>query len=218
MKPELILASKSPFRAQILKNAGVTAEICGADIDERAVEADFSADWAAKHKIEAGKMQSGKTGASDFPSLLAQKLAEAKALEVSARRRDAYIIGCDQVLELEGQILHKANNEAEAVERLSLLSGKTHKLHSAFSIARGSETLRNYVGEARMTMRSLSSQLIRDYLKIAGDIVLKSVGVYQIEGAGLRLFDAIDGDYWTIIGLPIIPLLKNLRELGVTEY
>lgn len=204
MREELILASKSPFRAQLLANAGVEAEICGANIDERAVEDDFARAW--------------RGAAADYAPQLAQKLAAAKALEVSARLPEALIIGCDQVLELDGEVLHKAADEAEAFARLELLSGRAHRLHSAFGIARGGKILAEHCEAASMTMRSLSADYIRAYLRKAEKTVLKTVGVYQIEGIGIHLFEEIKGDYWAIIGLPLVPLLRSLRALGAAPH
>lgn len=194
MREELILASKSPFRAQLLANAGVQAEICGANIDERAVEA-------------------GLPEAS--PPELAQALAEAKAKAVSSRFPQAVIIGCDQILELDGAVLHKAANEEEAFQRLTALSGRTHRLHSAYAAVRGGALLSAYGETAEMTMRAMPAAALRAYLKQAGETALKSVGVYQIEGIGIRLFEAIKGDYWAIVGLPLLPLLADLRRLGL---
>ncbi|KAA6205383.1 MAG: septum formation inhibitor Maf [Candidatus Tokpelaia sp.] len=253
MREELILASKSPSRAQILRQAGLEAAICGANIDERAVEADFiqhfvaggagqAGLWTAapREQYEAGQAGMGEAaprdqydeaahagmgGTSphrpeeadfvpDLPPALAQALAKAKAEEVSRRFPEAVIIGCDQILELDGAILHKAANEEEACQRLSALSGKTHRLHSAFTLIKGGVVLSGSVETAQMTMRSLSPDYIRSYLKRADKSVLSSVGVYQIEGAGIRLFEAIKGDYWAIIGLPLLPLLRDLRRFG----
>jgi len=232
MREELILASKSPSRAQILRQAGLEAAICGANIDERAVEADFirhfvasGAGWTAAPRGQYGAGQASLWTAAphqqeeadivpDLPPALAQALAKAKAEEVSQRFPEAIIIGCDQILELDGAILHKATNEEEACQRLSALSGKTHRLHSAFALIKGGVILSCHVETAQMTMRSLSPDYIRSYLKRADKSVLKSVGVYQIEGTGIRLFEAIKGDYWAIIGLPLLPLLHDLRRFG----
>jgi len=204
MREELILASKSAGRAQILRHAGLKAEMCGADIDERALEAEFTRQWA----------EQPANSAAALPPALAQALAEAKAQEVSRRFPQALIIGCDQILELEGAVLHKVANEEEACQRLMLLAGRTHSLHSAFALASGGAVLRRYVETAHMTMRNVSPDYIRSYLKRADKSVLKSVGVYQVEGPGIRLFEAVKGDYWAIIGLPLLPLLRELRSLG----
>lgn len=190
----LILASLSPFRKMILENAGLTFDIHGAKIDERVVEKGFG---------------------SVAPKELAIKLAEEKAENVSARFPDAVVIGCDQTLELQGQVLHKAANLEEARQRLTALSGKDHYLHSGIALATNGKTVWADVSTAKMSMRPLSSGFIDLYLDRVGQQILGSVGAYQIEGFGIQLFDKIDGDYFTIIGMPILLLLKKLRELGM---
>lgn len=190
----LILASLSPFRKMILENAGLTFDIHGAKIDERVVEKGFG---------------------SVAPKELAIKLAEEKAENVSARFPDAVVIGCDQTLELQGQVLHKAANLEEARQRLTALSGKDHYLHSGIALSTNGKTVWADVSTAKMSMRPLSSGFIDLYLDRVGQQILGSVGAYQIEGFGIQLFDKIDGDYFTIIGMPILLLLKKLRELGM---
>jgi len=213
MREELILASKSPFRAQLLANAGIKAEICGADIDERAIEAEFlTARAGAAAADNSGAAAGGKTA-----PLLAAKLAEAKALAVSKRFKDAYIIGCDQILELEGEILHKVADEPAAKERLARLSGATHYLHTAFTVAQGGAARQAHIETAELTMRELTPAIIDDYLKRAEKSIYQTVGAYQIEGPGLRLFAAVKGDYWGIIGLPLVPLFAALRGLGAAD-
>lgn len=190
----LILASLSPFRKTILENAGLTFNVQGVQIDERFVEKGFG---------------------SVVPKELAKRLAEKKAEDVSSRFPDALVIGCDQTLELNGQVLHKAANFDEAHLRLVALSGKDHYLHSGVALAKGGKTIWADISTAKMTMRALSPEFIDHYLDSVGQNILGSVGAYQIEGFGIQLFDKIDGDYFTIIGVPILLLLKKLREIGV---
>ncbi|MCU0831527.1 MAG: Maf family protein [Rhizobiaceae bacterium] len=193
----LILASKSPFRAALLKGAGIAFEIADARIDERAVEDALGIDAAPEDR--------------------AQLLAETKALAVSERETDAFVIGCDQILALGPDVLHKATTMEEARRRLLQLQGRTHTLHSALALALNGEILWSDVIPAHMTMRPMTPNFIGHHLAVVGDGILGSVGCYQIEGPGLQLFDAIDGDYWTIVGLPLLPLLKQLRDRRIIE-
>lgn len=196
MVDKLVLASLSPFRAQLLKNAGIVARVEGARLDERAVEQQNSGLSAVK---------------------LAQKLAMEKARDVSRRFPRALVIGCDQVLELDGKVLHKVAGMDEAHKRLQMLSGRTHYLHSAIALVQGEQHVWDDVATAAMTVRSLNSGFISRHLARAGVKVLASVGVYQLEGEGVQLFEKIDGDYFTIIGLPLLPLLAQLRIMGVID-
>ncbi|GAB1580247.1 Maf-like protein [Phyllobacterium phragmitis] len=198
MVTPIILASKSPFRAALLKNAGISFLTERAEIDERAVEAALD-----------------DTGTT--PEDVALVLAEAKALDVSARHPDALVIGCDQTLSLGDEVFHKPADMEAARRHLLKLSGKTHNLNGAVVLARGGETIWRYVGVAHMTMRSLDPAFVGRHLARVGDIALSSVGAYQVEGEGLQLFEKIDGDYFTIVGLPMLPLLDELRRLGAID-
>lgn len=191
----IILASTSPYRRLILENAGIEFTAEGADVDERMVEKPLLA--------------SGAT-----PEDIAIVLAEAKALDVSARHADAYVIGCDQTLSLGDEILHKSADMEDARRKLLSLSGKTHHLNSAIVIVRNGETIWRHVCVASMTMRELTPGFIGRYLAAVGETVLGSVGAYAIEGRGIQLFDKVDGDHFTIIGLPLLPLLAELRSIG----
>lgn len=195
-KDTLVLASLSPFRAQLLKNAGLTFDVEGAKIDERQLDTTFG---------------------DITPKELALKLAAAKAKDVSRRITQSVIIGCDQTLEFEGQVLHKAPNLEEAYHRLTALSGKTHYLHSGIVLVKNGEVIAADVATASMKMRPLSDKFIQQYLANVGEKILGSVGTYQIEGEGIQLFEKIEGDYFTIIGLPLLVLLKNLRILGIID-
>lgn len=196
MADKLILASLSPVRALLIRNAGLIAKIEGAEIDE--------------HNIEE---QSGNLALEK----LALKLAEEKSREVSLRFPSALVIGCDQILELEGEVLRKPINMEDACCRLLALSGKTHYLYSAVALFKAGDRLWSYVEKASLTVRPLDHQYIRDYLDSVGLDVLLSVGAYRIEREGIQLFDKIEGDYFTIAGLPLLPLLAELRMLGAID-
>ncbi|MFN3129973.1 Maf-like protein [Roseibium sp.] len=194
----LVLASGSKIRAELMRNAGLTIDVDPANVDERAVEAPL---------LEAGFP----------PEDLASVLAEAKANNVSARRSGDLVIGADQILAFEGERRTKPDDMEAARRQLLAFSGKTHELLSAVVISKDGEAIWRHVSTARLTMRTLSPAFVGHYLAEAGDDVLSSVGAYQLEGLGLQLFEKIDGDYFTILGLPMLPLLAQLRELGVIE-
>lgn len=194
----LVLASGSRIRAELLKNAGLTIEVDPADVDERAVEAPL---------LKAGFP----------PEDLASVLAEAKANDVSARRSGDLVIGADQILAFKGERRTKPEDMEAARRQLLAFSGKTHELHSAVVISKDGEAIWRQVSTARLTMRALSPEFIGHYLANAGDAVLSSVGAYQLESLGVQLFEKIDGDYFTILGLPLLPLLGELRALKVIE-
>lgn len=195
MPAPLILGSASPFRKALMDNAGLTFTVERAVIDERAIESDLE---SVRHT----------------PAQVALILAEAKALEVSNRFPDALVLGSDQTLSLGDRVFHKPVDRAGAQEHLKALSGKTHQLNSAVVLAQNGKVVWHHISTARLTMRELSANFIERHLHRVGDTVLSSVGAYQLEGEGLQLFDTIDGDYFTIIGLPMLPLLKQLRTMG----
>jgi len=198
MAETLVLASSSPFRLAMLQAAGIDVRAVPAAIDERTVE----------------KALEG-TGAT--PEDVALVLAEAKATEVAERLPDALVLGCDQTLSLGDRLFHKPKDMEAARRHLLDLSGRTHQLNSAAVLARGGEVLWRHVGIARLTMRPLSPQFIGRHLARVGDRALQSVGAYQIEGEGIQLFEAVDGDHFTIVGLPLLPLLSALREIGAID-
>jgi septum formation protein len=198
MPETIILASGSPYRRILLENAGIVFTVERPQVDERAVE-----------QATAG---SGMT-----PGELAQVLAEAKAQDVSSRRAGALVIGSDQTLSLDAEVLHKPADMEEARRRLLDLSGRTHLLNSAVTIAHDGETLWAHVETAAMTMRPLDPGFVGRHLARVGDRALTSVGGYQIEGEGIQLFERIDGDHFTIVGLPLLPLLGALRDLGAID-
>jgi septum formation protein len=192
----IVLASKSASRRALLAGAGLPFEVEPADIDERG--------------IEDAMIQHGETGAG-----LALALARAKALAVSARRPGALTLGADQTLILDGQPMHKAPTRAAAAAALQAMSGRSHRLTSAFALARDGAILAENSDSADLTMRALDAAQIARYLDIAGPAVLASVGAYQIEGLGAYLFESISGDHATILGLPMLKLLAALRGLGL---
>ncbi len=198
MVERIVLASGSPFRKAMLEAAGVDIDVMPAKIDERSVE----------------KTLEG-TGAS--PEDVAQVLAEAKALDVSERSPGRLVLGCDQTLSLGDELFHKPADMEGARRHLLKLSGKTHQLNSAAVLARNGEALWRDVGIARLTMRKLEPAFIGRHLARVGPMALNSVGAYQIEGEGVQLFEKIDGDYFTIVGLPLLAVLRELRAMGAID-
>ena len=189
----LVLASKSEVRANILGAAGLRVEIRPAAIDERAAE--------------AGAAPNDAIGA-------ARLLARAKAKGVGATEPGRMMLGADQTLALDGQRFSKPRDRADGRAQLQALRGKTHMLHSALALTRGDTVLFEHADTARLTMRTFSDRFLDDYLDLAGDAALACVGGYQIEGAGIHLFERVEGDYFTILGLPLLPLLGFLRQAG----
>jgi septum formation protein len=188
----LLLASTSETRRRLLESAGLSVDTGVPDIDERAIE-DRGADAADT----------------------ARRLAAEKALAVSRLRPGRLVLGADQTLACDGRLFHKPANRAAAREQLLYLSGRTHVLHSAFALAEAGTVVQEGCDEARMTMRALAGGAIDNYLESAGDAALRSVGCYQVEGLGIHLFERIDGEQSTILGLPLIPLLAVLRSRGL---
>lgn len=193
----LVLASASPFRRRMLEAAGIAFEVVPADIDEDAI----------KHRLLA---------ASTTPAAIAGELACAKAEAVSHQRREALVIGSDQVLALGDELFSKPASVAHAREQLLRLRGKSHCLHSAVALASGGKAVWNHVQTATLVMRAFSDAFLADYLERAGDRVRHTVGAYEIEGPGIQLFERVDGDTFTIIGLPLLALLAELRARGAS--
>jgi septum formation protein len=188
---KLILASQSRARKMLLANAGFQFETVPADIDERGLQ-----------------QSSGLSAPGEIAGLLARE----KARWVSDRNRGHYVIGADQTLALDDRLFNKPDDRAAAAEQLRMLAGQTHELHSAIAVARDGGILFETIAVARMSMRAMSGDDIRAYLDEAGDAVTSSVGAYQLEGLGVHLFEKIDGDHFTILGLPLLPLLAFLRR------
>lgn len=195
MPKTLVLASRSRSRIALLEGAGLTFATEPSDVDERAVEEPLLA-----------------AGAS--PGAIALHLAEAKALDVGARRPGDLVLGCDQTLGLDGERFVKPENRAAARAQLERLRGHTHELHSALALVEDGAVVWRHVSVAAMTMRPFTDAFLDAYCDRAGDAVLASVGCYQLEGIGITLFEAIEGDYFTILGLPLLPLLAELRRRG----
>lgn len=192
-KQPLVLASKSDIRGKILAAAGLRFGIRPAHIDERAVEA--------------------QSGAKDAQGA-AQILARAKAMAVAEQMPGHIVLGADQTLAHGAVRLTKPANREEAVSQLRTLRGSTHELHSGIAAVRDGEVLFELVDTARLTMRDFSDRFLEDYLDMSGDAAMTSVGAYQLEGIGIHLFERVEGDYFTILGLPLLPLLKFLRDSG----
>jgi septum formation protein len=193
-KHPLILASQSRARQALLANAGIAFEAMPADIDERALQS-----------------ESGLSAPGEIASLLAGK----KALWVSSRQPDRIVVGADQTLALGKRLFSKPTGRAQAAEQLQRLAGNSHELHSAAAVARDGKIVFETVAIARMTMRPLREAEIDAYLDEAGEAVTTSVGAYQLEGLGIHLFERIEGDHFTILGLPLLPLLAFLRGEGL---
>ena len=187
----LVLASKSGVRAKILQAAGLPVEIKPADIDERTVEA---------------------RGGAKAPGDAALLLAREKACAVAALMPGRLVLGADQTLALGSGRFSKPADRAGAREQLKTLAGKTHELHAAIAVVRDGDVLFSHVDAARLTMRAFSDGFLERYLDTAGDAATKSVGGYQLEVAGIHLFERVEGDYFTILGLPLVPLLHFLRR------
>lgn len=191
----LVLASGSRVRADMLRAAGLDITVDPADVDEPEIEAACRQDGMATPEV-------------------AQALAAAKAALVASRHPGTLVIGADQMLDLDGVNLRKPDDPAGAARTLQRLAGRDHTLVSAVVLARDGDLIWRHHASARLTMRPLDDAAIADYLARAGDRVLTSVGAYQLEGLGAQLFDRIEGDYFTILGLPLLALLGELRRRG----
>ena len=189
----LVLASGSVVRRKLLEAAGIPVEVRPASLDERAVEA---------------------SAPSDDPSAVAALLARAKALRVAADVPGRLVVGADQTLALGNRRFDKPADRTAARAQLKTLAGQIHELHAAVAVARGGDVLFEHVGVARLTMRPLSDAFLDRYLEAAGAEVTASVGAYQLEALGVHLFERIEGDHFTILGLPLLPLLAYLRAEG----
>jgi septum formation protein len=195
---QIILASTSRARREMLAAAGVPFTVEAADVDEPAIRKTLLA-----------------AGSAATPPQIADALARAKAEDVSQRHKGSLVIGGDQVLALGTELLTKAKDEATARATLKKLRGKTHELHSAVALAADGKVLWTHTGTARLKMRDFSDAFLEEYLTRAGDRIGQSVGAYELEGLGVQLFDKIEGDYFTILGLPLLPLLAELRAQGM---
>jgi len=193
--PEFILASGSQIRAQMLRRAGLDIVVIPARVDEAAISAALASEGASARD-------------------LADVLAETKALRIAARHPDAMVLGADQVLDCEGVIHSKPTTPDEAVAQIRDLAGRTHRLLSAAVVCQGDRPLWRHVGEARLTMAPLSEGFVTDYVARNWPGLSETVGGYKIEEEGVRLMSRIEGDWFTILGLPLLPLLTWLRGRG----
>jgi septum formation protein len=194
-----ILASTSATRRDLLSGAGIAAEIVASGVDERAVE----------EAAEAERLK---------PAALALRLAAEKALAVSRRHPERWVIGADQLLDLDGEVLHKPADRAAAAAHLGRLSGRTHALHSAVALALDGALEDSFLETATLTMRPLASEAIARYLDAVGGRALQGAGAYQVEGLGIHLFARIAGSHSAILGLPLVPLLAILRDRGCLAF
>lgn len=195
---QIILASTSRARREMLAAAGVAFTVEAADVDEPAI----------RRKLLAAAVPAR-------PQQIAEALARAKAEDVSRRHKGALVIGGDQVLALGAELLTKAKDERAARATLGKLKGKTHELHSAVALAANGKVVWAHTSTARLKMRDFSDAFLDEYLLRAGDRIGQSVGAYELEGLGVQLFDDIEGDYFTVLGLPLLPLLAELRTRGM---
>lgn len=193
---QIILASTSQIRAQLLARAGVEFTAQAPRVDEDAIRAAMQADAAS-------------------PRDIADSLAEAKALKISDKNPDALVLGCDQILALGDRIFAKPETAAQAITHLQALRGQTHHLYSAMVIYHNGQPQWRHIGHARMTMRALSDQTLTTYVAAEWDSIRHSVGCYKIEERGIQLFSQIEGDVFTIQGLPMVPLLNYLAVRGI---
>ena len=192
----VILASTSPARRKLLAAAGLSHSALSPGVDEAAAKVSLLAEGAS-------------------PAEVARALAWQKAVAISRLHPEALVIGADQTLDLEGQLFDKAETLDAARARLRLLRGRTHLLHSAVAVAKGGQPVWDQSPSARLTMRDFSDDFLDEWLGRQGDSVLGSVGCYRLEDEGIQLFSAVEGDYFTILGLPLVGLLAFFREQGV---
>lgn len=195
MPTPLILASTSEIRASLLRNAEIEFTIEPARVDESAIRAGLEAENAS-------------------PRDVADTLAEYKARKIGMKRPEAYVLGCDQVASLRGEILSKPKSHEDAVHQLSKLSGQTHQLLSAAVIYHQGEPLWRHVGVVRLTMRDLSDDYVQDYVTRNWESIQHSVGAYKLEEEGVRLFAQIEGSYFNVLGLPLTELISYLIVRG----
>lgn len=195
MNERIILASGSEIRAQLLTNAGLTFETSVIRVDEEAIRASLQAEQAS-------------------PRDIADTLAELKAQRVASRHPDALVIGCDQILALGQDIFSKPHSPDDALTQLKTLRGQKHHLLSAAVIYGEGKPLWRHVGTVRLTMRDTSDDYLADYVKRNWDSIRHSVGAYKLEEEGVRLFTRIDGDYFNVLGLPLLELLSYLTLRG----
>ena len=191
----LVLASTSEIRAALLRNSGVEVQVMPARVDEEAIRAALEAEGAR-------------------PRDVADTLAEMKARKVGDKMPEALVLGCDQVLDLSGAVLSKPESAEEACAQLRAMRGKAHKLLSAAVLYEAGKPVWRHVGEVRLTMRAVSDSYLDDYVARNWSSIRHAVGAYKLEEEGVRLFSRIDGDYFTVLGLPLMELLGYLGQRG----
>jgi septum formation protein len=192
----LIVASRSKVRRSLLEAAAIAVEIIPADIDERAIAED------------------GAGNATRSPSETALLLAQEKARAIARTKPGRIVLGADQTLALGKTQLHKPDGRTDAAKQLRMLRGRSHALHSAVAVVRDEDVLFAHAAVATLTVREFSEDFLTRYLDVAGGDVLHSVGAYQLEGKGSHLFERVEGDYFTVLGLPLLPLLEFFRGQG----
>ena len=195
---ELILASGSSIRAELLRNAGIAFDVVVPRIDETAIKASLIPEGAKTRDI-------------------ADTLAEMKARKVSQKFRSSWVIGCDQVLDLNGDILSKPTNQMDALSQLKSLRNTSHSLFSAAVIYFDGEPVWRHVGKVRLRMRNFSDAYLKTYIERNWDQIRYSVGSYQLESEGVRLFSQVEGDFFHVLGLPLLEILNFLSMRGVIE-
>jgi len=190
----VILASGSAIRRKLMTNAGLDFEVIVKPVDENAIKESMLAESARLRDI-------------------ADALAEAKSLRVS-RIEDGLVIGADQIMVMDNQLFDKPNNMDEARERLKLMRGKTHYLVGAVVISENGVPVWRHLAKMKLTMRDFSDEFLEEYLKAEGELVTKSVGAYRFEGLGSQLFSNVEGDFFSILGLSLLPVMDYLRTRG----
>ncbi len=198
MTGKLILASGSPIRAKLLQQSGIDFEIVTAAVDEDMMKAAMLSEQAPHRDI-------------------ADKLAEIKALKVSQKNPENLVLGCDQILSYDGQVFSKPKDQSDLREQLMSLKSGTHELFSAAVICQNAQPIWRFIGKARLTMRDFSETFLDNYIAENWKLVENCVGGYQIEGKGIRLFHRVEGDYFSVLGMPLLEIMNFLTVRGVIK-
>lgn len=198
MTHKLILASRSPIRTKLLQQSGIEFESVSALVDEEMMKAAMLAEQAPHRDI-------------------ADKLAEIKALKVSQKNLGRFVLGCDQILSFDGKVFSKPKDQSDLRKQLSVLKSGTHELFSAAVICQDAKPIWRFIGEARLTMRDFSETFLDNYIEQNWKLVENCVGGYQIEGEGIRLFQQLDGDYFSVLGMPLLEIMNFLTVRGVIK-